>query len=91
MAGAGERGQVSGGHQQRRAQDGPESGHGLDDFCLGMLGEHRRDLRVEFCDALLEGQEVAASSAMMPAAMSWPGRVICWACAAVTALAATPA
>jgi hypothetical protein len=91
VAGAGEGAQVPGGDQQPGTQDGAESGHGLDDRGLRMLAECGGDLRVKVRDPRIQARMLAATSARMPAAMSWPGRVIRCARAAATVLAATAA
>jgi hypothetical protein len=44
---AGERAQVAGANEQRCAKERTETGHGLDDQCLWVLGEGLLDLRAE--------------------------------------------
>jgi hypothetical protein len=91
VTGAGKCGEVTGGDEQCGTKDGTESRHGLDGGGLGVLVEDLGYLASRSARRWSRARVLVASSAMIAAAISWPGSVIGCACAAVRARAATAA
>src|SRR5262245_29546100 len=59
MTGAGECAQVAGANQKRGTEVGAETGHGLNDRSLRVLGERLLDLGVNGLQTLVEGENAA--------------------------------